>query len=103
MEESEPKPIICEKKLSSDEIRVLKIIQRDPYITNSEIASKISHTPNYVSNIIKSLKQFRYIKKEVESKRTSPWILLRDLKDDKTKYSYFNDDITLLFDDSIKC
>lgn len=40
----------------------------------------------------------KYIEKD-STKRTSKWILLRDVDDIKIKYSYFKSEIMLLFDD----
>ncbi len=98
LEESEPKPVVGIITLCNDEIEVLKIIKENPLITNSEIARRIGRAPNSVGKTIKILSYLKYIIKKDETKRTSSWIVLRNLVDTQTKYSYFKGEITLLFD-----
>ena len=99
-EEFEPKPNYSEIILWDDEIKILKIIKNNPLISNADVARKIGRTPNSVGKIIKKLIYLKYIKKKDSTKRTSNWILLRDVDDIKTKCSNFEGDITLLFDNN---
>jgi hypothetical protein len=84
--------------LWNDEIKILKIIKNSPSISNANVAREIGRTSNSVGKTIKTLIYLKYIEKD-STKRTSKWILLRDVDDIKIKYSYFKSEIMLLFDD----
>lgn len=98
LEEYEPKPIESVRVLWNDEIKILKIIKNSPSISNANVAREIGRTSNSVGKTIKTLIYLKYIEKD-STKRTSKWILLRDVEDIKIKYSYFKSEIMLLFDD----
>ena len=64
-EEFEPKPIDSEIILWDDEIKILKIIKKNPSISNADVARKIGRTPNSVGKIIKKLIYLKYIEKKI--------------------------------------
>lgn len=102
LEKSKPKPIKRVRILVDDEIEILNIIKDNPLISNADIARHIKRSPNSVGIMIKNLVFFKYLKKEDGSKRNSRWIILRNSDDIITRYSLFNGEITLLFDNEEK-
>ena len=81
LSEYDPTTIVKEKNLTDTEIEGLKNIIENPNISKTELVSKFGWTPIYV------LELFGYIKKENPSARKSPWIVLRNIDDIKTRYT----------------
>ena len=90
LKKSEPKQIERVKILADYEIEILEMINVNPSVSNASIAKSLCFSPNMVGKIVKGLVNFKYIKKEDETKKRSRWILLRSLDDSKTKYIYNN-------------
>ena len=100
LEISEPKPQVFEKQLWLDEIDVLKAIIKNSCATAAEIAAKKHMSVKNVYKCFKTLKTFGYIKREDETKSKSPWKILRNAKDNKTKYYFENDVMVVLPNES---
>ena len=83
LSEYNPSAMAREWILTDEQIIILRAIKEKQTITKNELANITGLSVESINRFLYILKTFGYIKRE----RRSPWIVLRDLDDVKTKYT----------------